>query len=194
MQNTARVLCLVVCLGFVAGTVARGQKATAEQKKVAEQEKTTEGGEKQIAKTDLPAPVLAAFQKAYPKATIKGASMESEGGKTYYEIESLDGKVKRDLLYLANGTVTEIEESVTPADLPPSVITAVSTKHPSGKIEKLEKVTRGAVVAYDVVVKSGKTTYEMSIDPTGKVLKESKATGKKEGEEEEEKEEKEEKD
>jgi hypothetical protein len=172
MHKTVRVLCLMVCLGLAAATLAQGKRLAREEKKAAVQEKKSEAGEKKIAKKGLPAPVLAAFRKAYPKATIKGASIEVEEGKTYYEIESLDGKVKRDLLYLADGTVAEIEENVAPDDLPPPVKAAVIDKYPKGNIEKSEKVTRGAVVVYDVVVKSGKTTVEMSIDPTGKVTRE----------------------
>jgi hypothetical protein len=166
MQRVARVTCLILCLGFAVGALAQ---------------------EKKITKKDLPVPVLSSFQKAYPKATIKGLSTETEEGKTYFEIESVDGKVKRDLLYLADGTVAEIEETVAAADLPAPVKAAVAAKHPKGKIAKVEKVTRGGVVSYDVVLRSGKTNVELSIDPAGKVLKESKASAKKEGKEAKEK-------
>jgi hypothetical protein len=170
MHTVVRGLCLILCLGLTIGAAAQ---------------------EKKIEKKDLPAPVLTAFQKAYPKATIKGASTEVENGKTYYEIESLDGTVKRDLLYLADGTITEIEESIALSDLPAPVKAALDKKYPKAKISKSEKVTKGAVVAYEVVVISGKTTVEASFDPSGKLLKESKSSGKKEGKEEEgEKEEK----
>jgi len=188
MHNTVRVLCLLVCLGFAAGTLAQEKNVTGEEKKTAVKEEKAEAGEKKIAQKDLPAPVLTAFQKAYPKATIKGASTEVEEGKTYYEIESLDGKVKRDLLYLSDGTIAEIEETVAAADLPKAVSAAVTGKYPKGKIEKSEKVTHGAVVAYEVVVKSGETTVEMSFNPEGKLLKESKDAGKEEAEEKEDKE------
>jgi hypothetical protein len=158
MQNIGRVVCLILCLVLAAGALAQ---------------------EKEISKKDLPAPVLSAFQRAYPKATIKGLSTETEEGKTYFEIESVEGRVKRDLLYLADGTVAEIEESVAAADLPVPVKAAVEARHAKGKIAKAEKSTRGAVVSYDVVIRSGKTTFEMSLDPAGKVLKESRQSVKK---------------
>ncbi|MCX6561361.1 MAG: hypothetical protein NTZ26_12710, partial [Candidatus Aminicenantes bacterium] len=41
----------------------------------------------------LPPAVLKAFQAAYPKAVIKGASKEVEKGVTQYEVESVDGKL-----------------------------------------------------------------------------------------------------
>jgi hypothetical protein len=51
-------------------------------------------------------------------------------------------------------------------------------------------VTKGAVVAYEVVLTSGKTKVEASFDPTGKLLKESTVGGTKEGKEEGENEDK----
>jgi hypothetical protein len=77
--------------------------------------------EKKLTKKELPSAVLSAFQKSYPKASIKGIAEEKKEGKTYYEIESLDGKTSRDLLYLADGSVAEIEESMATADLPGAV-------------------------------------------------------------------------
>jgi hypothetical protein len=163
MQHSTRVLGLILCLGFAAGTWAQ---------------------EKKIATKDLPAPVLASFQKTYPNAAIKGVSTETEKGKTYFEIESIDGKVKRDLLYLADGTVTEVEESVSRADLPAPVNAAVTATHPKARIVKAEKITRTDVVSYDVLIRSGRQRFEMSIDPTGKVMKDSKMSVKTEGKKE----------
>jgi uncharacterized membrane protein YkoI len=128
--------------------------------------------EKKITQKELPAPVLSSFQKTYPHATIKGVGMETENGKTYYEIESVDGKTNRDLLYLADGTVAEIEETAAAAELPASVKSTVTAEYPSGKIQKAEKTTRGSVVTYDVRVEVGTTKHEISIDAGGKVIKE----------------------
>lgn len=140
--------------------------------------------EKKITQKELPAPVLASFQKTYPHATIKGVGKETENGKTYYEIESVDGKTNRDLLYLADGTVAEIEETVAAADLPASVKSAVTAKYPSGKIQKAEKTTRGSTITYDVRVDVGNTKHEMSIDAGGKVIKETNAGSKNKAKEE----------
>ena len=61
----------------------------------------TAGDSQPVAKKDLPAPVLAAFQKAYPTAKLKACSSEQRDGKTCYELESKDGKTERDLIYAA---------------------------------------------------------------------------------------------
>lgn len=130
--------------------------------------------EKKISKKDVPATVIAAFEKAYPKATVKGCAMEVENGTTYYEIESIDGKTKRDLLYLPDGTVAEIEQGVAVADLPAAVRAAINKEYPKGKIEKAEKTTKGSAVTYEMKIVSGKSRVEFVVDPAGKIVKKEK--------------------
>jgi hypothetical protein len=58
---------------------------------------------KKIPLKDLPAAVIAAFQRTYPKATITGIATEMENGKTLYEVESKDGTINRDLRFTDTG-------------------------------------------------------------------------------------------
>ncbi len=134
---------------------------------------------------DLPAAVSTAFQKAYPKAKILGASTETEKGVRYYEIESQDGSMRRDLLYTQDGKVFESEETVAPGELPEAVKTALSKELPNAKVLKAEKTTKESGVTYEMAVSVKGKKYSISIDPAGKVL-EKKAAGKSEKEEEEE--------
>ena len=143
--------------------------------------------EKKITQKDVPAAVTGAFQKAYPTATVRGYAKEVEGGKTYYEIESMNGKMSLDVLYIADGTLAEVEEGLVPADLPAPVKDAVNAKHPDAKITRAEKTTRGDVVTYELGLASGKSRMSMVVDPSGKVVKESKPEGKKPKREEKEK-------
>ena len=136
---------------------------------------------------DLPAAVSAAFQKAYPKAKILGASTETEKGVKYYEIESKDGSMRRDLLYTQDGKVYEIEETMAPGELPETVKAALLKELPNAKILKAEKTTRESAVEYELAVAVKGKKYSISIDPAGKIL-EKKAAGKSEKEEEKEEE------
>ncbi len=147
-------------------------------------------GEKKITKKEVPPAVLKAFEKAYPKATVNAYAKETEDGKTYYELETVDGKTKRDLLYTADGKVAEIEESVTMKDLPDEVAKAFTKESPTAQPTKIEKVTRDDKVTYDFAMGKGKS--ELVIDQTGVVVKHSKAV--KENKEKEEKEENEKED
>lgn len=143
---------------------------------------------KKNAAKNVPQVVLDAFKKAYPNAVIKGSGKENEEGKTFYEIESVDGKVKRDLLYLPDGKVSEIEEQVTANDLPDAVKQSVKKEAPKGKIAKAEKVTKDGKENYELVVKQGKKSTEILLDKDGKVIKKENMNSKKEKDEEDEKE------
>src|SRR5262245_41350907 len=81
--------------------------------------------EKKISEQDLPVAVRAAFERSYPHAKVQGASQEVEKGKKLYEIESVDGTVRRDLLYMADGSIIEIEEDLAVSDLPDAVKAAI---------------------------------------------------------------------
>jgi hypothetical protein len=142
--------------------------------------------EKKITKKDVPAAVLTAFEKAYPKAVIRGYAKETEGGKTYFEIESKNGGSSLDVLYLPDGTLTEVEEGLTASDLPDPVKAAINGKYPKARTTKVEKTTRGSEVTYEVKISSGTTRANVTIDPAGKILKDKKASVKKEKEEDEE--------
>lgn len=126
---------------------------------------------KKYSKKDLPAAVLSAFEKAYPKATIKGVDKEEEKGITYFEIESVDGKTKRDLLYTVEGIIYETEETIDIAALPNGIRNTLDKEYPKAKIIKAEKVTRDASREYELLIKIGTTTKEIAFDATGKILK-----------------------
>jgi hypothetical protein len=126
--------------------------------------------EKKIGKKDLPPAVLAAFEKAYPHAKVRGTSTEVEKGTTYFEIESLDGTQARDILYLADGTVAEIEEVVGAGELPAPVKTAVGEEFAKAKIVKAERTTKGTEISYEVHVSLGGKKGSIVVDPSGKVL------------------------
>jgi DNA-binding beta-propeller fold protein YncE len=130
-----------------------------------------EGQEKALkSKTDLPAAILDAFKTAYPKAVIKGLSKETEKGVTYYEVESVDGLMNRDLLYTADGKVVEIEESVAPGALPAPVKQAVAKAYPGAKIVKAEEMTKDGQKLYELQVKTKDKTSEVTVGPDGKIV------------------------
>ncbi|MGE5430022.1 MAG: PepSY-like domain-containing protein [Syntrophomonadaceae bacterium] len=125
---------------------------------------------KNDAKKNVPQVVLDSFKKAYPNAVIKGSGKEVEEGKTFYEIESVDGKVKRDLLYLPDGKVAEVEEKISNNDLPASVIASVKKESPKGKITTAERVTKDGTENYELIVKDGRNSMELVLDKNGKVI------------------------
>jgi len=154
--NLTFVIALLICATVVAG--AQG-----------EQKNKTKG---------LPAAVTAAFQKAYLNAKIKGTSKEVENGKTLYEVESVDGKINRDLLYNADGTCAEIEETVPVKALPIDVADALKKGFPNGKVMKSEKLTKGETIQYELIIQSGKEKHEVVFDAKGLTVKDTKVNAK----------------
>ena len=151
--------------------------------------------EKKLTVKDLPVAVNSAFKAAYPNAQIKEVGTETEGGVEYYEVESVDGKTKRDLLYTKDGKVYEIEEVIAAEALPEAVKQAVTKVYPQGTIEKAEKTTHEAKVEYELKIKNDAKMYQVTMDAQGKVLEtiEMKLQKKEHKEKKEEREEKEEK-
>jgi uncharacterized membrane protein YkoI len=124
-----------------------------------------------LSQKELPETVKSAFQKSYPKAIIKSCSKEERNGKTVYEIESQDGKLRRDIIYSTDGIALEIEERIPPANLPDTVKRTIEKAYPKGKIKIAEKLTKGRTVEYEVVIRSGKNAFEVVLDTEGNILK-----------------------
>jgi uncharacterized membrane protein YkoI len=127
--------------------------------------------EQQIRRKDVPAPVLAAFERAYPNARIKGYSREPENGQILYEIESVEGKTRRDVTYTADGTLVSVEETVALSELPPGVKAALDQRFPGGKILKTEKVMKGGFVGYEFEVRHNGRRTEILFDADGNETK-----------------------
>lgn len=142
--------------------------------------------EKKIDEKELPATILNTFQKSYPNATIKDVSIEKEHGKTYYEIESIEGSNQRDLLFTKEGKVAEIEETLASNDIPDFVKNSIMKKYPNCKINKAEKVTSSKKISYELVVENRMQKTEVVLDSKGNIQKVKKM--KKENEEKEDKE------
>lgn len=118
------------------------------------------------AKPALPAAVAAAFKKAYPNATITTFSSETEDGKVEWEIESVDGKTRRDIVYLADGSVQVIEEQIEMAAVPAPVLAALKARFPKASVTRYEKLTKGAAISYEMTM-TGANVKEAELAPDG---------------------------
>lgn len=130
-------------------------------------------------KKELPAAIASAFAKDYPNAKILNWSAEKEDGVLSYEVESMDGATRRDLVYSPEGKALEIEERIQPADLPQAVSLSISKAYPKGVVKSAEKLTRGDFTGYEVAVKVGKKSHEVVLDTAGAIQKAPKEGGEK---------------
>ncbi len=116
----------------------------------------------------LPQPVASAFRRAYPRAVILNSSKERRQGKVVYEIESRDGRTRRDLIYSAAGGVLEIEE-VLPVDSVPGAVRAAAKRQVvGGRLVRAERVTRGSVILFEVQMRLNGRSRFLTYDPEGR--------------------------
>ncbi len=125
--------------------------------------------DKKVEMKDLPAAVQQTVKAEEARgARIVGLATEVEGGKTMYEVETIAGGRRKDLLLNAAGAIVETEEETAIDAVPAAVKTALESR---GKVGKVETVTRGATVTYEAVVeKNGKKT-EVAVSAAGKPIK-----------------------
>lgn len=131
-----------------------------------------EDQEAQVEKKDVPPAVLAAFAKAFPKATVRGYAREVEKGQTMYEVECVEGKTHRDVTYARDGKLLLVEETVEMSDVPEVVRQALEKQFPKAKVNIAEKIMDGKAVAYEfhLTTAEGKKA-EVKFDVQGKAEK-----------------------
>ncbi len=129
------------------------------------------GQEVKIKEKDLPPAVAKAFHSEYPNAKILGTAKETEKGVAYFEIESKDGNVRRDLLFTKEGKIKEIEERLTAETIPGFVKKSIEAKYKNHTFIRGEKNVRNSVTTYEVTIKSGKNEYEVICNSKGKIEK-----------------------
>jgi hypothetical protein len=127
--------------------------------------------EKKLQKSDLPAAVQKTADEQSKGATVKGYSSEVEDGKLTYEVQLTVNGHARDVAIDANGVLLEIEDEVDIASLSAAVQDGLKKKAGTGKILKVESLTKkGKLVAYEAVVQDGTKKKEIQVGPDGKPL------------------------
>jgi hypothetical protein len=170
MKNLHRVISYTLAVLLIAGIMP---KAIA--------------GDKKISKKDVPAAALKAFEAAFPKVTVNTYIEETEDGKIFFEFETIEGTIQRDILYKADGTLIEVEEILTLASVPSKIAKTISADMPKAKIVGGEKTTKGTDVTYEVKVKVGNKTGRVVLNADGKIIKREMNKTKEEKKEEGEK-------
>jgi hypothetical protein len=127
--------------------------------------------EQEIACNAVPAAVRAAFEKAFPKANIKECAKEVEKGKTAYEISSIEGGTRRDVLFYGDGRLIVVEEAIPIESTPDPVQQAVRKMFPGGEIRLAEKITRDGAVLFEFRVRHRGKIVETVFDPNGNEVK-----------------------
>jgi hypothetical protein len=140
--------------------------------------------EEKVPLDKLPKAVTDAVKKRFPKAEVKEAAKETEGGKTEYEVSLKDGETEIDVMLTPEGTITLIEKTVPMKGVPKKVADAVAAKAPKGKVRKAEEVIRvtdgkETLAYYEFLVEVDGKTEEVEVLPDGMLKPEEKKEEKK---------------
>jgi len=127
--------------------------------------------EKKINRADLPPAVEKTVAAQTQGATVRGFNEEKENGKTYYEAELTVNGHSKDILIDPTGAIAEVEEQVDLASLPAAVQSGLQAKAGSGKLGKVESITKhDKIVAYEAKVMTNGKRSEIQVGPDGKPL------------------------
>jgi biopolymer transport protein ExbD len=127
--------------------------------------------EEKIKRADLPPAVEKTVEGQSSGATIKGFSKERENGQTLYEAELIVDGHSKDISIDESGTIVEIEEEVAIDRLPAKVKQALADEAGSGKILKVESITKkDRLVAYEAKVDRNGKRSEVQVGPDGAPL------------------------
>ena len=129
--------------------------------------------ETKVEMKNLPQAVRKTVQEQTRNATLRGLSKEVEHGETFYEAETtVEGK-SRDVLINASGAVVEVEEATTLSAIPEPARKAFEQRAGiSGKILRVESVTRGSSVSYEAVIQKGGRKSEFAVNADGSPARE----------------------
>jgi uncharacterized membrane protein YkoI len=121
---------------------------------------------------DLPPAVQAAVKEQTKTATLVGLSKETENGTTTYEAETTVNGKSRDVSFDKTGAVVGVELEVDLDSIPAAAKAAIQKKIGTGTLKKVESVTEGKAVSYEVtIVKAGKSS-EVGVNADGTPHKE----------------------
>lgn len=126
---------------------------------------------KRIAWTDLPRPVQTAVDQESKGATIRSYSVETDQGSKVYDVELVADGRSKDVSLDAKGNILQVEQEISMDSLPVAAQETLAAAAGNGVIDKIKSLTkRGALLAYEALVKTGTQSSRILIAPEGKRL------------------------
>lgn len=114
----------------------------------------------------VPAPVKAALEKSFQ---VKDATWEKEGEN--FEAEFKKNGKEMSAIFASSGVMVGTEEEIAKTDLPPNAQEVLQKEYAGYKVEEANKVTDKGVIKYEAEIEKGESSYKLSFDIAGKLLK-----------------------
>jgi hypothetical protein len=122
--------------------------------------------EEKVSLDQLPPAVKATILEEAKGGAIEQIGREREGDKTVYEAEWTVGGQKHDAKVSAEGALIELEEDVSPEDVPAAVRAVAAKKFPANAQVEYE---RKMIVLYELEAEIDGREIELLVGPTGHV-------------------------
>ena len=133
-----------------------------------------EDDERAISETEVPTVILEAFKEAYPRAIVREYRVELEDGREIHEFSFREDGRKMDIAYAGDGTVLELEQRITEAELPLSVRNELNDDFARYEIEEVEKITQfhTSTVTWKLTIELAheKKKYELLFSEGGRLI------------------------
>lgn len=120
-----------------------------------------------VAWDQLPEDVKAGFDRAVPGIQPDQVAREVEDGAVMYEAAyEINGK-KHEVELGENGELLATEDTITTADLPAAVASALETRFPKSEVGEVVRITQ---TYYEIKVRKGGKNHEVSLLGNGERL------------------------
>lgn len=114
----------------------------------------------------VPVSVKAALEKRFQ---VKDAKWEKEGEN--FEAEFKKNGKEMSAIFAASGVMVGTEEEITKTDLPRHAQEVIQQEYAGYTLEEANKVTDKGVIKYEAEIEKGASSYKLSFDVDGKLLK-----------------------
>ena len=130
--------------------------------------------DKKLKESEVPRPVIEKVTTKYPAAKMTGFEMETENGKSSYEVTITDGSRQIEIICSADGKIVAEEEKISLDLVPEKVRQALkaSAKYGSWRLHHTERVVvaeKTDAPTYEIKVVHGSTLAELVFTPDGKM-------------------------
>ncbi len=122
----------------------------------------------EVKRQDLPPAVEQAVKTQSQGGTVRGLFKEVKGGVTLYEAELLVHGRTKDIIFDPQGKMVTVEDQVTLDEIPAAARAAIQKAVGTGKLELVEKVTKGKTTFYEGQITNEQKTLEVMVDADGK--------------------------
>lgn len=121
-----------------------------------------------LSQGQVPSVILNNFKKAFPKAS----DVEWEMKGDLYNVEFETGSsTDHEVWYNSEGTLTKHKEDISRKELPNAVTQKIKQEFKGYRLSEVKRITAGSDVVYTMELKSLSKEWEISIDSTGKILR-----------------------